>query len=293
MPAGRSPLTLTCTRCCRRLASILSDQRQSRSSSRAAARASRSSILRDGYHRRAFSPSTSAARASVMRLARPRSSNPQCRVWTGRHPSCWRTRPQVRRDPGEWRVASHGWHACRLAQAARSSQSWRVHAARVLQRACPDRGGLSALIHRGAWFRARSGGNPPCARCDRSVAGRRSDPAQRACSGFLHHERMPRFPVSRRGAASRSSRRSPRFSLGKLRNFEFLGFQLSRETAGQYAAANPEDPTMTVFDRWQAFERAHPRSFLRHISVLGAARRGADWDQALTQAARERLAMPP
>ena len=33
---------------------------------------------------------------------------PQCRVWTGRHPSCRRTRPQVRRDPGEWRVASHG-----------------------------------------------------------------------------------------------------------------------------------------------------------------------------------------
>ena len=43
---------------------------------------------------------------------------------------------------------------------------------------------------------------------------------------------------------------------------EFLGFQLSRETAGQYAAANPEDPTMTDLDRWQAFERAHPRTFL-------------------------------
>ena len=43
---------------------------------------------------------------------------------------------------------------------------------------------------------------------------------------------------------------------------EFLGFQLSRETAGRYAAANPEDPTMTDLDRWQTFERAHPRTFL-------------------------------
>ena len=43
---------------------------------------------------------------------------------------------------------------------------------------------------------------------------------------------------------------------------EFLGFQLSRETAGQYSAANPDDPTMTALDRWHAFELAHPRTFL-------------------------------
>lgn len=43
---------------------------------------------------------------------------------------------------------------------------------------------------------------------------------------------------------------------------EFLGFQLSRETAGAYAAANPDDPAMTDLARWHAFERAHPRTFL-------------------------------
>jgi Flp pilus assembly protein TadD/2-polyprenyl-3-methyl-5-hydroxy-6-metoxy-1,4-benzoquinol methylase len=43
---------------------------------------------------------------------------------------------------------------------------------------------------------------------------------------------------------------------------EFLGFQLSRDTAGQYAAANPDDPTMTDLDRWHAFEQTRPHTFL-------------------------------
>jgi tetratricopeptide (TPR) repeat protein/SAM-dependent methyltransferase len=43
---------------------------------------------------------------------------------------------------------------------------------------------------------------------------------------------------------------------------QFLGFQLSHETAGQYAAANPDDSTMTDLDRWHAFELARPHTFL-------------------------------
>jgi SAM-dependent methyltransferase len=43
---------------------------------------------------------------------------------------------------------------------------------------------------------------------------------------------------------------------------EFLGFQLSRAATGQYAAANPDDPTMTDLDRWHAFEQARPHTFL-------------------------------
>ena len=43
---------------------------------------------------------------------------------------------------------------------------------------------------------------------------------------------------------------------------EFLGFQLSRDIAGQYAAAHPDDPTMTDLDRWHAFEQARRYTFL-------------------------------
>jgi SAM-dependent methyltransferase/Flp pilus assembly protein TadD len=43
---------------------------------------------------------------------------------------------------------------------------------------------------------------------------------------------------------------------------EFLGFQFSGATAGQYAAANPDDLTMTDLDRWHAFEQARPHTFL-------------------------------
>ncbi len=43
---------------------------------------------------------------------------------------------------------------------------------------------------------------------------------------------------------------------------EFLGFQLSRDTAGQYAAVHPDDPAMTDLDRWHAFEQARRHTFL-------------------------------
>jgi len=43
---------------------------------------------------------------------------------------------------------------------------------------------------------------------------------------------------------------------------EFLGFQLSRDTASRYTAANPDDPTLTDLDRWHAFEQARPHTFI-------------------------------
>lgn len=55
---------------------------------------------------------------------------------------------------------------------------------------------------------------------------------------------------------------------------EFLGFQLSRETAGQYAAANPNDTAMTDLDRWHAFEQAHPHTFFGMYQFW--VRRGAE-----------------
>lgn len=69
------------------------------------------------------------------------------------------------------------------------------------------------------------------------------------CRDFLFHVAEQRLTIPKIARFIREA------------ELEFLGFQLSRDDAGRYAAANPEDPTMTDLDRWHAFEQAHPHTF--------------------------------
>ena len=42
---------------------------------------------------------------------------------------------------------------------------------------------------------------------------------------------------------------------------QFLGFEVDRATARQYAARFPEDTAMTDLDRWHGFEQDNPHTF--------------------------------
>ena len=70
------------------------------------------------------------------------------------------------------------------------------------------------------------------------------------CRDFLFHVAEQRLTIPKIARFIREAK------------LEFLGFQLPGEVAGRYAAANPDDPTMTDLDRWHAFELAHPHTFL-------------------------------
>jgi Flp pilus assembly protein TadD/2-polyprenyl-3-methyl-5-hydroxy-6-metoxy-1,4-benzoquinol methylase len=63
---------------------------------------------------------------------------------------------------------------------------------------------------------------------------------------------------------------------------EFLGFQLPPDIAGQYAAANPDDPTMTDLDCWHAFEQAHRHTFLGMYQFWVKSTSGRDAERSPT-----------
>ena len=53
-------------------------------------------------------------------------------------------------------------------------------------------------------------------------------------------------------------------------DLQFLGFLISSRHQRRYAARFPDDPAMIDLDRWHMFETENPKTFLSHVSLLGA-----------------------
>ena len=170
------------------------------------------------------------------------------------------------------RAASPGRSLCGMARAAFAVASGRLHADRALQRdRALGRGGRARVIaQRRLWrdaaeirrFRQRPDATRRQAR--RAEVMRFNDfYSTSECRDLLFHTQEHRMTLP---AIKTISRRA---------ELPFLGMEVDRVTARQYATHFPNDPAMTDLDNWDAFERRIRRRSTPCIAS-GCSRRRAE-----------------